>query len=176
MPTVQTELYNPVTGIRLRETGNPEAGPAAELVWEATYPPHATEPPPHFHPFQSERMEVLSGALSARVSGTVRLLQPGDAVEIPAGAPHATWTPAAEPVTVVWRVMPARRRREFFARLYDLAREGRTDAAGVPNLLQLAVLEAAYPDEIRLARPPVPVQRVLFAVLAPIARLLGYRA
>jgi len=46
----------------------------------------------------------------------------------------------------------------------------------VPNLLQLAVLEAAYPDEIRLARPPVPVQRVLFALLAPIAPLLGYRA
>ncbi len=176
MSTVQDELFNPVTGIRLREIGESATDGAAELVWQATCPPHNHEPPAHFHPFQAERMEVLSGSLFARVSDTVRVLGPGDSVDIPAGTPHATWNAGAEPALFVWRTTPARRRRELFARLYDLAGEGRTDAAGVPNLLQLAVLEAAYPDEIHLTRPPTVVQRILFAFLAPIGRMLGYRA
>ncbi len=33
-----------------------------------------------------------------------------------------------------------------------------------------------YEDEYRLVRPPLPVQKVLLFVLAPIGRLLGYRA
>jgi hypothetical protein len=33
-----------------------------------------------------------------------------------------------------------------------------------------------FVDEYRLARPPLPVQKVVLAVLAPIGRLLGYKA
>jgi hypothetical protein len=33
-----------------------------------------------------------------------------------------------------------------------------------------------FEDEYRLARPPLPVQKALLTVLAPIGRLLGYRA
>lgn len=176
MPELLTELYNPVTGMRLKETGSAGGGPESELVWEATYPPDAPEPPAHFHPFQSERMEILAGSPAARIEGQVRRLAPGDVLEIPAGTPHAMWNPSPEPATTIWRTMPARRRRELFARLYDLAREGRTNRHGVPNLLQVAVLEAAYPNEVRFVRPPLAVQRVVFAVLAPLGRLLGYRA
>ncbi len=176
MPAVQTELYNAVTGMRLRETSDPGAGRDGELVWEATYPPHGTEPPPHLHPWQSERMEILGGAPVARVRGALQPLRPGDVLDIPVGTPHALWNPSPEPATTIWRTMPARHRRELFAKLYDLAREGRTDAQGVPNLLQVAVLESAYPDEIVFVRPPRPVQRIIFALLALLGRLLGYRA
>ena len=40
----------------------------------------------------------------------------------------------------------------------------------------MAVLFREYAGEFRLARPPWPVQRTLFALLAPLGRLLGYRA
>jgi hypothetical protein len=33
-----------------------------------------------------------------------------------------------------------------------------------------------YEDEYRLARPSLPVQKALVAFLAPIGKLLGYRA
>jgi hypothetical protein len=33
-----------------------------------------------------------------------------------------------------------------------------------------------YEDEYRLARPPLPMQKALLALLAPVGRLLGYRA
>ncbi|MGH3113923.1 MAG: hypothetical protein ACRDOP_10720 [Gaiellaceae bacterium] len=59
--------------------------------------------------------------------------------------------------------------------MYGLAAEGKTDERGAPNLLQAAVVGHAHLDDFSLARPPYAVQRVLFAVLAPLGRLAGYR-
>jgi hypothetical protein len=40
----------------------------------------------------------------------------------------------------------------------------------MPSLLTLALLGPAFADEVRATRPPWPVQRVAFMLLAPIAR------
>ena len=40
----------------------------------------------------------------------------------------------------------------------------------------MAVIAREYADEFRLAKPPYPVRRITFAVLAPVGRFLGYRA
>ncbi|MFB6197003.1 MAG: cupin domain-containing protein, partial [Halobacteriaceae archaeon] len=57
---------------------------------------------------------------------------------------------------------------------YALAQTGRTDADGMPGLLQTAVVGDEYPDHTYRASPPVPVQKVLFSVLASVGRLAGY--
>src|SRR5829696_2332119 len=57
-----------------------------------------------------------------------------------------------------------------------LGRDGKTNEEGSPRLLQGAVMLEEFEDEYRLARPPLPVQKTVLAVLAPIGRLLGYRA
>jgi hypothetical protein len=59
--------------------------------------------------------------------------------------------------------------------MYALATEGKTDDQGAPNLLQAAVVGRQHLDDFSLARPPYAVQRILFAVLAPVGRLAGYR-
>jgi hypothetical protein len=46
---------------------------------------------------------------------------------------------------------------------------------GLPNLLQLALFAREFEDVMYLTSPPRVVQKVLFGVLAPIARLLGYK-
>jgi hypothetical protein len=74
----------------------------------------------------------------------------------------------------VW-VEPASRMESFLETIYGLAHDGRTNAKGMPNPLQLAVFSQAYFDVNHVARPPLAVQRVLFGILAPIGRLLGYR-
>lgn len=43
----------------------------------------------------------------------------------------------------------------------------------MPNLLQLALIAQEFEDVIRFTHPPQFVQRLLFAVLAPLASLLG---
>ena len=46
----------------------------------------------------------------------------------------------------------------------------------MPNLLQQAItLSGVNKGEIYLAWPPIPVQKVFLAALAPVGRLLGYK-
>jgi len=60
--------------------------------------------------------------------------------------------------------------------LLGLARLAHTNAMGMPNPPQLALVRQAFGDVIVFRKPPVAVQRVVFGVLAPIAGWRGYRA
>ena len=71
---------------------------------------------------------------------------------------------------------PAARFEVLMLNLFGLAQDGKTNARGLPNLLQLALLAREFSDVIRFTRPPPILQGLLFAVLAPIARLLGFRS
>jgi quercetin dioxygenase-like cupin family protein len=170
------EVYNPVTGVRLRVLVTPEESSGRLLVLEVTFPPHSPEPPDHLHPIQSERFEVISGSLSLRRAGRLEIVGAGSEFDIPAGMRHAMWNHTHEEARLLWTTNPALRTLDFFRKLATLAAEGRTGPTGVPHLLQAAVLMNAYRDEIRVTRPPAPIQRVLFAILAPLGRVLGYSA
>jgi hypothetical protein len=63
----------------------------------------------------------------------------------------------------------------FFETFFGLAKDGRTNSKGLPNLLSMAVLMREYDDELRLAHPPAVVQRAVFTPLALLGRTLGYR-
>jgi hypothetical protein len=73
-----------------------------------------------------------------------------------------------------WQTRPAMKTEAFFETVWGLARAGKTDEKGIPNLLRVAVLFREFRDECRLARPPWPMQRSLFALLAPLGGMLGY--
>jgi hypothetical protein len=60
--------------------------------------------------------------------------------------------------------------------LFGLAQDGKTDARGLPNPLQLALPMREFRDVIRFTRPPPVLQAIVFGLLAPFARLLRYRA
>ena len=69
---------------------------------------------------------------------------------------------------------PAYDLERFFELIFGLARAGKTDLTGTPSFLQIAVMSTAY--GIYLPQPPIFLQKLLFAVLNPIAKLRGYRA
>jgi hypothetical protein len=54
--------------------------------------------------------------------------------------------------------------------------DGKTNARGVPRLLPLALFSREFRREGEFVRPPRIVQRVLFALLAPLAQARGYQA
>ena len=169
-------LENPATGQRIvfKQTSGDTGGALLEV--ESVYTkPSPSKPPTHYHPTQEEVFEVLEGELRAAVDDEDRTLAEGDTLVIPPRTRHTMWAENAG-TRVNWQTRPALRTEVFFEALYGLAREGKTDERGTPNLLQAAVIAHAYSDEFRLARPPWPVQRILFALLAPLGRLLGYRA
>jgi hypothetical protein len=168
-------LSNPATGMILRVMELPRDRAVDPLVLEATYPARSAVPPDHLHPRQREDFQVIKGEMRVRIRGVERTCTTGDVFDIPAGTRHAMWNASATPTTLRWHIQPALRTLELFTKLCELAAQGRTNAAGVPGLLQSAVLASVYRNELRTTRPSPAVQRVAIAVLAPIGRMLGLR-
>jgi quercetin dioxygenase-like cupin family protein len=138
------------------------------LEVEVVYRPRSPAPPSHYHPYQEEQFRVLSGAIRARIGEVERTYRAGDAFAVPRGTPHWMHNVSDEEARVIWRVRPALRTAEFFKAMWTLPDEKR-------NLFSLAVIIQSFSREFRLSRPPYLVQRPLFAVLAPLGRMLGYR-
>ena len=108
------------------------------LEMEATYGGEGALPPPHFHPSQDERFEVLEGAVQVVVDGEERRHGAGEAFDIPAGTVHQMGGDGA--ARVRWEVRPALNTARFFEELYE----------GVPMQDPAAFL-ARYAAEFRLA-------------------------
>ena len=130
-------------------------------------------PPEHVHPRQQERFEVISGSLGVRIKGREQVLRAGESVAVPPGTPHTIWNVGAGETHVRVEFQPALQTEAFFETMFALARDGKTDRQGKPSLLQFAAGASAY--GMYVTRPPIALQKALFAVLGPLARVLGYR-
>jgi quercetin dioxygenase-like cupin family protein len=129
----------------------------------------------HIHPRQESRFLVLDGRPSFKVDGRAFTLEPGDTLVVPRDVPHKFWNDTEGEIRMIIEFRPALRTQEFFEVFFGLSRDGLTDGECARNRLQRAVLFSAYFNESRPVG--VPAWR-LFArrVLAPLGRLLGYRA
>jgi quercetin dioxygenase-like cupin family protein len=168
-------IENPVSGQRLifRKTAQDTDGESLEV--ESVYTkPTPSRPPTHYHPHQEERFEVLAGRLNVLVDGQKRTLEEGEILIVPPGVAHGMWAAEAG-ARVNWQTRPALKTEAFFETVWGLAKDGKVNDKGVPNLLRAALIAREYEDELRFASPPWAVQKVLFGVLAPVSRLLGYR-
>lgn len=169
-------ILNPVVGQehRLLERGVDTDGEflRAELRYQAD----ATSFTEHVHPTSDETFKVLSGELVVAVDGDEQLLGPGEQVTLPAGVSHTHQNVTGIETAVLWEVRPPVAAVDLLRALATLAREGKTDAEGTPNPLALAVFLDAHPDVVYLASPPIPVQKLLFKLLAPLGRRRGYTA
>jgi quercetin dioxygenase-like cupin family protein len=176
MARVGQAIENPISGERItwRETA---AGSGGEvLAFDLELRPGAAVAAEHLHLRQEERFAVTSGTIGLSVSGKESVLGPGEEAIVPPGTPHHWWNTGDEAAVVAVEVRPALETEVFFETLFGLARDGKTNSKGIPGLLQIAVAYADLGDSCsRLARPPVPVQRLVLAPLAPIGRLLGRR-
>jgi quercetin dioxygenase-like cupin family protein len=170
------QIENPRTGQRMvfLQTGVETGGELLRI--ECFNPATAVDEPEHCHPFQESRAEVISGTLRFRVRGEVQEVRAGESHMIPAGVPHSFGNYGDEEAHWIAEFRPALRTDAFFESLFDLAARGQLNERGLPSLLQLSVSVPAFAQEIRVTRPPWSVQRVLFALLGPIARLRGLHA
>ncbi len=169
-------IENPATGERIRFLDEPTASGGDALRFEFWARPHIVGPAAHVHPKQEEYFEVLDGTLSARVGKRDLTLRPGESFTVPKRTPHTWWNGGDEELHGYVELRPSMNMRDEFEALFALGRAGRTDETGLPNLLQVAVLLDAYPDTIYRAGLPIPVQKLGIKMLAPVARMLGYRA
>jgi uncharacterized cupin superfamily protein len=169
-------IRSPVTGetTTFLMTAADSGGKLLEL--EMVADPHAAGGTEHVHPRITERHEMLEGRLHVRLEGVETVVAAGQRLEIPAGTAHAFWNADDAPAKVRVRYEPAGTFEEFIETIYALARDGKLNAKGRPKLLQAAVIGQRHLSDIALTKPPVFVQRLAFALLAPIARARGYQA
>jgi quercetin dioxygenase-like cupin family protein len=166
---------NPITGERaVVRVGTEETG-GELLVADVYVRPGGAVAGEHVHPVIEESFTVVSGRVGFRLDGRESIAEPGERLRVPAGVAHDWWNAGEEEAHVVVEVSPAARFEEAIANTFGLAQDGKTDAKGMPNLLQLALLAREFEDVLYFTSPPRAVQRLLFGALAPIARLLGYR-
>jgi quercetin dioxygenase-like cupin family protein len=128
--------------------------------------------PEMVHPLQDESFEILSGSLDFSIGGQERRLEAGESLLIPKGTPHKWWNESNEEAHALVELRPALRSEELFANIYGLFNE----KGAVPNPLQMAVLFNEHWNEGHLTKPPLLVQKIMFGALAPVGRLLGYKA
>jgi mannose-6-phosphate isomerase-like protein (cupin superfamily) len=131
----------------------------------------------HVHPAASERFEVKRGRLAVVMRGVEKIVESGQSVIIPAGTPHYFRNAHNGQTEATVEFEPAQRHVRFFknfAILTEMHPEW-FSPKGDPSLLLIALVLHTYRNHLYLAGIPVLLQKVLFAMLSPIARIRGYR-
>src|ERR671917_1092772 len=168
-------IENPVTGEReVVRVGTEDSG-GDLLVVDGYVKPGGAVTGEHVHPSIDEDFTVLRGRVGFRIDGRESIAEPGRRLHVPAGTAHDWWNAGDEEAHVVVEIRPAARFEEMALNLFGLAQDGKTNSKGMPNLLQAALFAKEFEDVLYFTKPPRAVQKVLFAVLAPVARLFGYR-
>jgi mannose-6-phosphate isomerase-like protein (cupin superfamily) len=130
----------------------------------------------HVHPYQTERFEILEGALGLRLGEQELVAGPGDVAVVPRRTPHRFWNAGTGDVRFLCEIRPALQFESLIETMFMLAAQGKTNRKGLPNPLRLAVIAKAHFDTVRLPFPPELLQRLGLALAAPLGRALGYRA
>jgi quercetin dioxygenase-like cupin family protein len=168
---------NPITGERIvfRTTARQSSGAYVEI--EHFLRPHTSTFPEHVQLNQEERFEIISGTACYSLGGVKREARAGDVIVVPPGTRHRNpWNAGDAELHFRHRTSPDLGSEQFFATVFRLAQDGKTDRRGAVSLLQLAVIGDALPSRTYVTAWPIGLQRALFPLLAAIGRRLGYRA
>ena len=172
---IGVELSNPVTG----ERGVVRVAPTLEnnrtLIADLFVQPGGAVAGAHWHPGIEEVFTVTRGRVGFRLSDQEIIAPLGERLVIPAGVIHDWWNAGTEEAHVIVEVRPGDRFLAMIANLFGLAQDGKTNAKGLPNPLQLVLFGKEFEDVLVFTQPPRWLFNLLYWLLGPIARLLGYR-
>lgn len=166
-------IVNPITGYTLTFLeSTEELFRFREVALPSTYGPAL-----HVHPLQEERFEVIRGTVEFVMGNRKIVCHPGESIVVPAGVAHTFKNAGTGESEMFGEYRPGlpEHSRRFFEVYFGLARAGLTNAKGMPSIWQIAVEMPTMSDHVRLASPPWVVQRIVLALLRPIAQLTGYR-
>jgi quercetin dioxygenase-like cupin family protein len=169
------EIVNPRTGQRMKflQTSRDTNGELLQI--DCFNLPGGVKEPEHIHPYQENRFEILLGSLMFCIAGKEQLVNSGEVISIPSKVPHFFWNGCNDEVHYIQEFRPALRSEFFFEALFGLARDGKLNEKGTANLFLMADFVPDFWNEIRVTKPPEIVQSLLFGILRPVTKLLGYQ-
>jgi quercetin dioxygenase-like cupin family protein len=166
---------NPVTGERAVVRVSPDENGGELMIADLHIRPGGAVVGEHIHPTIEEKFTVLRGRVGFKLEGKKAIAEPGQTLVLPPGVAHDWWNAGSEEALVRVEIRPGARFQDMVLNIFGLAQDGKTNAKGLPNLLQLSLFAPEFADVVVFTQPPRAVQRILFGMLGPIARLLGYR-
>ncbi|MBK8465033.1 MAG: cupin domain-containing protein [Chloracidobacterium sp.] len=138
--------------------------------------PNAAGPPEHLHEAFAETFTVKSGTLSILVNGEKRTLRAGETISIPPMTKHKPFNETSEPVIVESeneKTLPV----EFgyhLSQLYGFMDSQQNGPTMMQMLMQLSVY-GTEADSYIADGPSLGLQKSMRVIMAPTARLLGYK-
>jgi len=169
MATVGQIITNKVTGEKLKYIRTSKDTNGKLVQFELWVAPKGNVPVRHLHPKQSETVDVISGEFKVECDGQILYLKPGQKFTIEKGKPHQWWNESNSiEAHVIFNIEPAGK--------FELMQEqifGICNRKGELSFLQIMVMAKEY--DMVIAGPPIFLQKIMRAVLAPIGRLLGYK-
>lgn len=173
MPTKGQLLANPITGDTYEYLETSDDTDGDRVVIKATVRNRGQLVPNHFHMLQNETFEVVDGLLTVWIDGTTRILSAGERITLFKKEPHNHYNDHSAPVTYIHTVTPGLDFDYLIENLVGLAADGKKGGGGlVQQLVTLRYLDS----KSFLADVPLALQKVLMTIIAPVARLFGYRA
>ncbi len=131
----------------------------------------------HIHPETDEMFTVRYGRLSVTLDGVEHFVEAGQTITVPMGVSHFFRNAYAGETRATVVFSNPQQHQRFFLNLAKWTRD-RPDYFG-PNgevrLLVIALCLHRYRDHLYIAGKPVWLQKILFAALAQVALLAGYR-
>jgi mannose-6-phosphate isomerase-like protein (cupin superfamily) len=125
----------------------------------------------HIHPQQEERFEVIEGRAQFLIGDLQVVLAPGQVGVVPPNTIHNWIALDGKPVRVKAHFSPALDTGPWFLSFHGQL------AKGDMNLLQAAVICSEFKKGTPLPVNPHPILwKILVKILAPIGRLIGYKA
>jgi len=130
----------------------------------------------HYHPYQENRFTLTQGQLLFTIDGKEQLASAGDIISIPKNIPHSFYNSGRTEAHYIQEFFPALKIDSLFESFFVLAKEGKLNKNGTPNIFRTALILLFFENEIRLASLNWKVLKVFLTLLAPFARLLGYKS
>lgn len=140
--------------------------------------------PPHYHPAVSERFEILSGKARYMLEKVERTANAGETVLFPPGIEHIhPWSDSNEELHVrMFSEADPPDLNSLNANIntgitnFGLARDGKVDKNGLPNIFQQAVCGIKnIPGAVPAGMSPESA-KLIIGLLAFVGRAIGYRA
>ena len=139
--------------------------------------PKGFGPPEHIHTNLDETFTVKEGVLSILVNGEKKTLQKGESLTVTRGTPHKPFNETNLPVIVESTEDEKSLPVEFayhLSQLYPFVDSLGENPSNFALMMQLSVYGNEM-DAYLADGPPISVQKAMRFLLAPTARLLGYR-
>ncbi len=143
------------------------------LMTDIEIQPKSAGPVTHIHEKFDETFTVKSGTLSMQYGSEIKKFTAGQSIVIPKNTPHKPFN-ETDSIVVVTSEMPL----DFaycLSQIYPFWDENKANTKPPKILFQLAVFGDKFDSYPTVDAPPKPILKALKFLLAPTARLIGYK-